>query len=507
MATYQQELELFKNKYKMPKYDLQKTAESVNKLRGANAFLTGDVVANTPANQFIGWVSKTLEIYFKENTQLNENGKYLSSFDAQEFLTDFEDLAEAKYRLEFGDDQAVNRERYAGATLQELNAAFNSICNKINKPLPSLWMEKLKKGSMNIDDLHATTKQAYDSMDKNWNKNENTMAGSLTNVVAGYEAMKQLRDSRKGFFGWFWKLFNWKINAKEDDYFNELSTQVENLKKYFDIDKISSELTSKTVLGIDLNAKQTVTKTQTKDVKQAQADTVKESPVESNAKSSKMKPVAGKIENMFEEIPNETLVELYRKTSGDQPSVNETEQEKAAREQREFNRVYSYKFLLRGLKDRITELNQQFDEAVANGGDPKKEMQKVVNGIFRTTVEIFSMNIVDGSLENSEAFKNATKIIVNNFTASAIYPNEFGEEVNAYINQNVKVYKEIVEAGKEYKTEIENYKQALEEDVVFANDHEPAFVDNNLFSENDVNKSAPVIQQPQINEISLNKNK
>ena len=132
MATYQQELELFKNKYKMPKYDLQKTAENVNNLRGANAFLTGDVVANTPANQFIGWVSKTLEIYFKENTQLNENGKYLSSFDAQEFLTDFEDLAEAKYRLEFGDDQAVNRERYAGATLQELNAAFNSICNKIN---------------------------------------------------------------------------------------------------------------------------------------------------------------------------------------------------------------------------------------------------------------------------------------------------------------------------------------------------------------------------------------
>ena len=69
MATYQQELDLFKIKYKMPKYDLQKTAESVNKLRGANAFLTGDVVANTPANQFIGWVSKTLEIYFKENLQ------------------------------------------------------------------------------------------------------------------------------------------------------------------------------------------------------------------------------------------------------------------------------------------------------------------------------------------------------------------------------------------------------------------------------------------------------
>jgi hypothetical protein len=154
------------------------------------------------------------------------------------------------------------------------------------------------------------------------------------------------------------------------------------------------------------------------------------------------------------------------------------------------------------MKGAVTELNQQFDDAVANGGEPKKEMQKVVNGIFQATVEKFSMNIGDGKLEKAEALKNAAQIIVNNFTAAAIYPNELKEVVNICIDKNVAVYKEIEADGKEYSEEIENYKNKLEEDVVFG-DREQVFDDDNLFIENSVNKSEQIIQSPQINAPSL----
>ena len=467
MATYQQELDLFKIKYKMPKYDLQKTAESVNNLRGANAFLTGDVVANTPANQFIGWVSKTLEIYFKENTQLNENGKYLSSFDAQEFLTDFEDLAEAKYRLEFGDDQAVNREMYAGATLQELNAAFNSICNKINKPLPSLWMEKLKKGSMNIDDLQATTKQAYDSMDKNWNKNENTMAGSLTNVIAGYEAMKQLRDSRKGFFGWFWKLFNWKINAKEDDYFNELSTQVENLKKHFNVDKISSELTGKTVLGKEVKTK----------------EKAKEAP---KAKTVKIEPVLIPLNHKRNDVwfKGEFAKKCFRQIP-----------EKA---QKTVNELMIRYTMAPVLFERMDIFNDKFDEGIKNGNDPKVEMERIITSIFKVATHVTERYAEDLSNElKLETTKAITKEMVNTLTAAAIYPNELGGFVDEYIEQNAQQYKEIAD---NFWKEVNRIREKE-----LNNSQEPAFGNDHPFSENNVNKSAPVNQQPQINEIILNK--
>jgi hypothetical protein len=467
-------------------------------LRGAQSFLAGNPIPNTAANHFISLASKTLEIYLKTNTQLNENGKYMSSFDSQDFLDSFEELAKAKYRSQLGEDDEYNREPYAGAGIKDLNAVFDARLQKMNKPLSTLWMEQLNKGTMDIDKLHRITKKDFDSMDKTWNKNEHEMAGSLTNVIAAYEAMKQLRDSRKGFFGWLWKLFNWKINAKEEEYFNELSTQVDKLRKDFNVEKISAELTGKTVLGRDANAKKNVIKTQFEQVSIPQ-ESPQANPVESNAKSAKMKPVASQIEDKFDDISSEMLVELYRKTSGDQPSGNETQQEKENREQRELNRTYALKFLLRGMKDTITELNQQFDEAVANGADPKTEMKNVVREVFKATVGRFSGNVEDGKLEKAEAFKNAAQIIVDNFTAAAIYPNELKETVNTYINQNVTIYKEIVAAGKEYSKEIDNYKKVLEDD------HELVFNDDNLFTENNANKSAPVNQQSQIKAPSLDK--
>ena len=105
------------------------------------------------------------------------------------------------------------------------------------------------------------------------------------------------------------------------------------------------------------------------------------------------------------------------------------------------------------------------------------------------------MNIESGELGKAEAFKNAAQIIVNNFTAAAIYPNELSDVVNTYIEQNVAVYEEIVGAGKDYSKEIERYTY----------DREHAFGNDHPFTESNVNKSEPISGQPQISALNLDK--
>jgi hypothetical protein len=73
------------------------------------------------------------------------------------------------------------------------------------------------------------------------------------------------------------------------------------------------------------------------------------------------------------------------------------------------------------------------------------------------------------------------------------------------MEQNLAIYEEIVTSDKEYGEAIEDYKQMLEGDAVAGDDHEPVFGKDNPFVESNVNQSAPVQQQPQINAPILDK--
>lgn len=92
MANYQEELRNFQEQWNLPTYDLKRLAESVQALRYADMFLTGANVDNTPAGKFEKWFSRTLSIYFETNTTPNQEGKYMSSFDAQAFYDSFKSL-------------------------------------------------------------------------------------------------------------------------------------------------------------------------------------------------------------------------------------------------------------------------------------------------------------------------------------------------------------------------------------------------------------------------------
>ena len=100
MANYEQVLEDFRQQWNLPPtYNLNRIAESVQALRFADSFLKGSSSDNSPATQYKKWFSRTLSIYFSANTTPNENGKYMSSFDAQAFYDSFKNLVQAKYQF------------------------------------------------------------------------------------------------------------------------------------------------------------------------------------------------------------------------------------------------------------------------------------------------------------------------------------------------------------------------------------------------------------------------
>ena len=499
MANYEHELANFKKQWNLPPtYDLNRIAESVQALRFADSFLKGSSSDNSPATQYKKWFSRTLSIYFSANTTPNENGKYMSSFDAQEFYDSFKNLVQAKYDAdaEAKEEVPLQVEDVTNGQKQSLENIVANCKRNYKKTLPALWYENLKNGTMDMQNLQNITSNSFDVVEKKWYVNENEMAGELTNILAAREAMQQLRASRSGVWGWLWKvIFNRTQNRQEKEYLQQLEGQINTLtEKGYNLDRIASNLTEKTVFGKDVNAKTETMRTQDK-----KAQKTKEDPVENLVKPKAIQPVASQIS---EKVSDEFMSELALKLHEEMPANNLAI----------VVRTCQYLAVLTQGFETINQLNENFDAAVANGGDPMKEMAKVVHGVFKATDKYFTEaekaitgQVIETSLDKMEGLKIAAQVIIDNLTAAAIYPNELSDAVSAYMEQNLAIYEEIATAGKEYADEIGNYQKMLEEDAVAGDDYEPVFNDDNPFVESNVNKSAPVNQQPQINAFSLDK--
>ena len=487
MANYAQELKNFKQQWNLPGYDLDKLAQSVQALRFADSFLMGGYSDNTPASQYVKWFSRTLSLYFSSNTLPNENGKYMSSFDAQEFYDSFKSLVQAKYDADAQEKNEVPLQVGEVVTDDLKPTIQNTIANckrNYKKTLPALWQENLKKGIIDMQNLKNITSQAYEAIDKKYYVNENEFAGELTNIVAAREAMQQLRASRSGVWGWLWKvIFNRTQNRQEKEYLQQLDDQIAALtEKGYKLAEITRNLTEKTVLGKDVNAKTETTKTQDKQVEQTKAK------VEVKA----IQPVASQISEMAN---SEYLNNLATTLHAELPGNNMVQ----------FARVWQYSAGLSEVFKTVKDLNENFDRAVENGADPKKEMAKVVYGVFKETEKVFSQYMIETGLDKMEGLKIAAQVIIDNLTVAAIYPDELSDAVNTYMEQNLAIYEEIVSGGKKYSEEIGNYKKMLEEDVVSGEYGEPVFGKDNPFVESNVNKSAPISQQPQISVPKLDK--
>ena len=112
---YQDALATFNKWYNLKDFDLETLENNDKQFRILNSYLSITPNTEDPAKEFVSWAARTLAIYLNENTTPNEDGKYVSSLDPQQFLKDFESLAQAKYLSTLGNFDEPTRKHRAGA--------------------------------------------------------------------------------------------------------------------------------------------------------------------------------------------------------------------------------------------------------------------------------------------------------------------------------------------------------------------------------------------------------
>ena len=145
--------------------------------------------------------------------------------------------------------------------------------------------------------------------------------------------------------------------------------------------------------------------------------------------------------------------------------------------------------------DQVKALNRMFDEGLALGKDPKEEMKSVVQGIFQCAVQASNGYDSSSAERKLEVIKIMTKVGTELLTAASLYPEELGGVIDGYIEQTVAEYAE----RKDNAMESANNQQNLD------NNREQVFDNDKLFVANNVDQSAPVEEQSQINAIGLDK--
>ena len=473
---YTTELERFRQKYNMPEYSLDAVMAINQKFQYVNNFLNNDTLGNNSASQFINLMSRTLGMCFEANTNVKANGKYI--FNPQEFLRDFEKLASAKYHSELNDGEEPQRKKYDGARQRDIKQILINNFKDLNKTLPTLWAEKLKKGSMTQKDLLLAASNVMDIMDNVIQSNDVPFEDRIINVVAAYETMKQIRESRTGFWGWLWKFIFRERNEIEQTNLETFESQVNRLReKGYPVDKISADLTGKTVLGLEVEKEQP----------KAPAES-KVNPVKQAFRPMKVEPSAEKMRNAYPETSKKVIKEIIDKL----PVTNK------------FGGLFreqTLEAMFAQVGNRFNELNEQFDKDMPTGNQ-KDAIAKLVRGSFMVAQSVSVMATSGCNVDKIDACAMIAKMFIDNFTAVSIYP-ELDGIVNEYMKDNIALYKEIDTKGLSYGKEIDNYAV----DYVPSEEYfkEPAFGENNPFVESNANQSAPVQQQPQISVPKLDK--
>lgn len=447
---YEGQLKEFNDKYGMAGYDLKKTAKIGEKFRYLNNFLMKDSVEG-PLAEFIDWLSKVMSSYFEKHSQFSSDWKKnLSKFHTQEFVNDFEKVAKAKYLSELEEaENAEDRKPYAGAKRNHIIAAITPYFKEINKPLPTVWMERMKKGTMDITQLQQTCVNLTDGLAANLDKKATLMA-DFTRIVAAREAVRQLRESRpRGFLGAIWWLFNFRINGRERDCLETLNTCIKTWEaQQFNTAKVLDELMGKTALGRPVNGAEKANQPQPQAAEQIQnepsVNTELNNASKQEEKAPQMEPVAKQLD--------ETLKNVDAYAMG-----QELHEKLPANGQMDILRTTGFQTLWKTASKNIGQINADFDSVIATGADPQVEMEHVVRKLF---VDAFKAVKSWGDYSEMAGKIEATKIVAQTMlerhTALALHSDKLGDAVNGYVEQYTNTMKELSKQNKDFITEMEN---------------------------------------------------
>jgi hypothetical protein len=241
------------------KYDLDlniKTEyEGATSLAAFDDFVIATSQDDIAKEAYISTLSSALVSYINKKVRIEPGKKHdTGNINLGDFVTEFDKLIDA---IRTDEAEAKNTE-YQHVKFEDMpmNRVINEVWDKVapsfNKTLPTMWKDNIRSGKMKIDDMKKVTNGLFfklspiDMEDVDKSK----LQGELTSIVAAYEAMKQVRETRKGFFGFFWRMFHRVENEEELNYLSGLTNQIDLLMyKEYDVSGVTSKLNGKNILG------------------------------------------------------------------------------------------------------------------------------------------------------------------------------------------------------------------------------------------------------------------
>ena len=247
---YTEALNKFRAEYNLPDYDLEKEIAADNVTRFFNNKSIG-----ASAQQYERLAANAALKYFESSTKFQSNGtQQLKGFDHSKFIADFEALMQARYDSKLEDGvEAEKRTPFDGSNKETLKTVINASANKVNKPLAELWADKLISGTYKFKELNSIVAVQSNTLFAAKEKTEENVR-IFRDLVASREAVRELRASRKGIRGFFWRLFNREQNKQEKDFLTSLDSHINQLGKTngYDVNSALHDATNVTTWGKDL---------------------------------------------------------------------------------------------------------------------------------------------------------------------------------------------------------------------------------------------------------------
>lgn len=191
---------------------LQKKSEYIDKL-----FLDKKN-KNAEWKNYVAGLIQTLDESIKSKIKINNQADYdVSNINLVSFIQEYEAIMqERKDETEYGKD----RTPYAGESYKGLVQYLVDSTKEYDQALCWIWAEDVVNEKLSINDMKAVTDRAIADLDGLNAEDEfgEQERDKLANVYWSMKAMEMVRQQR----GIFFKIFSFRINGREKEYFNQL---------------------------------------------------------------------------------------------------------------------------------------------------------------------------------------------------------------------------------------------------------------------------------------------
>ncbi|MBO5737666.1 MAG: hypothetical protein J6S04_07630 [Clostridia bacterium] len=204
------------------RYNTNVTLDSIDgttrkKLRYLDEYMLGIKKESSELKDYLAGLRGALEIALKAKMKINENGDYLiSSIEIAKFVREYEEIVkERREATENGKERAP----YEGMEYSKILKYIANSTKKYDTALCWLWAEDIVAGNLSVEEMKAATDHSMQELRNADPQNLSYEAKAhLRNIYSAMRAMEAARQQR----GFFWKIFNFKINGREKAYYKEL---------------------------------------------------------------------------------------------------------------------------------------------------------------------------------------------------------------------------------------------------------------------------------------------